>query len=521
MALLTPRQGLTDISEPLLSPRQGLTSIGTFESPRQGLTAITRDLLSPRQGVTSIFSEDFLAIASSPVSSEWISSFRNQMSVPRPSLTYAGLDLSDLLGDVSFSTPLNGKSTCSFTLGNPTTNGIVTFPSPTCPPGTGDYSGIIRQHNGTATRKFYFSLSYAGQTWTSNPYVPTIPTHDGNNLAWGGDDLAAILETVPESPLDDILLGDGDLVMAHAAAKQHADAAGITVDLRFPDYLVGELRRGNMSHLAAMDALAKPMQAGRRWQNGVLIYEQVNTGAPAMWRFIDRLNIRKFTVSEYPRAFNSFVLARFSPAGGQIGRKSGNTVGRQSITFDSPARSVFVDTVRVEQGSLVDWVFFDEAGNVVSGGSGGIEAYSGGTPVVRAEFTYLPRIGQNAFTPAWECIVRGEPKPRESSYRSTADSSAHQAVYGVVKAPAISEPTLGDQAGADNCIAAYLAESTRKVYKANLETPYLNPYVLPGHVVQVTDRDTAQSGSLWVVENVSLAWSGKSCSMSLELSRGL
>lgn len=520
MALLSPRQALSGISEPLLSPRQSVTSIGTFESPRQALSSITRDLLSPRQSVTSIFSEEFLAIANSPVSSEWVANFRNQMTVPRPTLIYNGLDLSDLLGDVSFSTPLNGKGTCSFDLANPATDGIVTFPSPTCPPGSGDYSGIVRQHNGTASRKLYFSLSYAGQNWTSSPYVPTIPTHDGSRLAWGGEDLTAILERVPESPLDDILLGDGDLVMAHAAAKQHADAAGINVDLRYPDYLIGEMRRGNQSHLAALDSLAKPMQAGRRWENGVLIYEQVNTGAAPMWRFIDRLNIRKFAVSEYPRAFNSFVLARFSPAGGQVGQKSGNKIGRDGITFDIPVRSVLVDIIKVEQGRLDDWVFFDAAGNPVAS-TGALPIYSGIVPAVRAEFTYYPQIGQNAFTPAWECVVRGEPRPREASYRSSADDSAHQAVYGVVKASAISEPTLGDQAGADACIAAYLAESTRKVYKATLETPYVNPYILPGHVVQVTDRDTAQSGTLWVVESVGLSWSGGACSMQLELSRGL
>ena len=519
----SPRQSESGLTALLDSPRQAETSLTTFDSPRQAETDLSRDFDSPRQAETTIFSEDFYATATSPSYTEWVTNFRQEYRVPRPTLQYAGLDLSSLLQDVSFDTPLNGKSTCSFTLSNPATDGVVVFPSPTCPPGSGDYADLIRQHNLTREREFLFSLDFAGQPWTSCPFLPNPPVHTGKQLSWGGDDLTALLEQVPESPLEDILLGDGDSVMAHAAAKQIADAAGIQVRCNYPDYLVGELRRGTMSPLAALDALAKPMQAGRVWENGVLVYSQVDTTAPAMWRFVDRLNIDDFQVTEYPRAFNSFVLARFSPAGGQLAPPEvGNKVGSNSVSFPA-VRSVAIDVIRCTQGRLDDFVFKDEAGVPVFGGPGSIPVYSGAAPVVRADFTYYPNIsgGTGSFTPSYELIVRGETRKRDDSYTATAESVAHQAVYGINKASALSESTIGDQKGAELCVRAYLAECIRKVYKAALKTKYINPFVRPGHVVEVTDRDCNQSSTRWVVESVKIAWSGAIPSMELELSRGL
>lgn len=519
MSLLSPRQGLTTVQERFQSPRQGLTTITEFVSPRQGLTSIRGNLLSPRQGRTSLWSADFAATVSSPAYSEWVSNLRNLVKVPRPSLSYAGLDLSGLLGDVSFTFPLNGKATCSFGLNNPATNGVVVFPSPLVPPGSGDYAGIIRQHKGNRDRLLQFSLTFAGQPWVSDPFLPTTPSHDGSRLKWGGEDLTPLLEDVPDSPLDDIILDGGDLRMAHAAAKETADAAGIQVDLRYPDYLIGEHRRGTGSYLQHLDALAKPMCAARRWENGVLVYEQIQASGPPMWRFVERLNIRKWETGELQRAQNSFTLARFSPAGGQIGQASGREIGRRSISFEA-ARAVHVDVIKAEQGRLDDWVFFDAAGNNIytAGASGD---YSGATMAVRADFTYYPNIGAAAYDPYYEVVARGGTKPRDTSYKSETEDTDHQDAFGVVKGPVINEPTLGDQAGADACAEAYLAESVRKVYQGKLETPYLNPFIRPGHLVEVTDHWTAQSGSVWVVEQVSLAWTGANCSMTLEMTKGL
>jgi len=519
VTLLSPRQGLTTVQERFQSPRQGLTTITEFVSPRQGLTTIRGNLLSPRQGRTSIWSEDFAATVSSPAYSEWVANLRNLVKVPRPSLSYAGEDLSGLLGDVSFSFPLNGKATCSFELNNPATNGVVVFPSPLVPPGSGDYADIIRQHSGTQERLLQFSLTFAGQPWVSDPFLPSAPSHDGTRLKWGGEDLTPLLEEVPDDPLDDIILDGGDLWMAHAAARQTAEAAGIQIELRYPDYLIGEHRRGTGNYLQHLDALAKPMCAARRWENGVLVYEQIQTSGPPMWRFVERLNIRKWEVAELPRAQNVFTLARFSPAGGQIGQARGRETKRNSITFE-PSRSVHIDIIACVQGRLDDWVFFDAAGNnIYTGGASG--DYSGVTMAVRADFTYYPNIGATAYEPYYEVVARGGQRPRDTSYRTEVSDAAHQSVYGVVKGSAINEPTLGDQAGADTCAAAYLAESVRKVYQGKLETPYLNPFIRPGHLVEVTDHWTAQSGSVWVVESVSFGWTGANCSMTLEMTKGL
>lgn len=521
MATLTsPRQSLTTINGPFISPRQSLTTIQTFVSPRQSLTTIKSVLTSARQSGTQIWGSTMVALTTNPGTSEWVTNARNLISCPLPDVTYSGINLAPILGDLTLTAPLNGKSTADFTLANPSTNGIVTLPSAIAPPGTGTYANKIRQHDGTSTRSFVFTVDFADQTWTSETLMPIPPSYNGRQLKWGAEDYTGILEQPPGSFLDDILRGDGDNVMAHAAMKQTADAIGIPVECRFRDYLIGEYRRGSGSRLSHMDALAKPMQAGRRFENGRLIYETVDTTAPVMWRFVDRLNIRNFEVTEYPRQPNSFVLARFSPAGGQIGEGSGNTVGRQSVTFTA-SRFVAVDIMKCVQGRLDDWIFFSEAGAVLSSVSP-TGFYSGAVPAARAEFTYYPNIGNAAYTPYYDIVVRGEQAQPDGSYRFTADDSAHQAAFGTVVGPVIADPILGDATGAQYSVDAYLAESVRKVYRGTLETPYLNPFIRPGHVVSVADHLTAQSSSTrWIVEQVQLIWKARSWSMQLELSRGL
>ena len=517
--LSSPRQGLTDLVNPLHSPRQGVTGLGSFCSPRQGVTGLTGIIHSPRQGVTSIWSSDFAAITTNPGSADWVSNGRNLVPIPEPSVTYAGHDLSSLLGDLEIKIPLNGKSTANFLLRPPSTNGIVTLPSPLAPPGTGTYANIIRQHDGTASRSFVFSVQFAGQTWRSETMVPGTPAYSGGYLKWSCEDVLGLLETTPETPLDDVIRAAGDLKMAHAAMAEHAAAIGIPVECLFKDYLLGEYRRGTGSRLQQMDALAKPMQAARRVENGRIVYQTVDTTAPPMWRFVDRLNIQSFEVTEYPRAQNSFVLTRFTPAGGKIGDASGNTVGRQSVTF-TPSLWVTCDVIKAVQGRLDDWVFFSESGAALTTPEA-IGIYSGQIPASRAEFSYIPQIGAAAYVPAWEVEVRGAQQPRETSYRLTADNTAHQAIYGVVPAPVIKDAIVGDQAGGQASVDAYCAESTRKVWRATLTTPYLNPFVRPGHIVEVADYLTQQDSTRWIVEIVTLSWKGQSWSMTLELSRGL
>ncbi len=520
--MLSARQSKTPVLGQFLSARQSLTSSGRFLSRRQSLTPVSRTVVSARRSLTPHWPEAFAALTTpgEMTVSTFVAAGWNVWDAPEFSASFCGLDVSQLLGDLSITMPLNGKSSATVTLANPVDDhGVEVEPSDLAPPGYGAYAGLVRQHNGTTLRNFRFGIRSAGTSWSSETYLPG-PTGFAKRLKpWTCDDLTATIESDTGNYLDDIVMAAGDRVMAHSAARQVATLAGFPIDLRYPNYLIGEHRRGSGSPLSWLDALARPMQAARRWERGVLIYEQVRTDAPASWDFVEDLNISTLDLDEFPRQPNSFVFVRFTPGGGYIGEGSGREVGRVRVSFD-PSRNVVVDVVKVIQGRFDNWVFFAENGTPLTGSlSNGI--YSGPIPAAYAEATYIPLIGTAAYEPGWECLARGGPIQREGNYRFTADDPLLQSIYSVVTAgKAIAEPGIGDEAGAATATQAWLAEAKRKVWIAKFATPFLNPWIRPGQIIRVKDRYARQNWTRWVVERVQINKRGPHGSMQLECTRG-
>jgi len=420
------RQARVAVRTSSASARRAIVRLTTPSSARQAKVALSAPTSSARQVSCRLFGSEFAGFTVALESSTWLAERRNIAPQSVLSLGYAGHDFTGYLGDLQITRPLNGKTTARFDLRTP--GGlVVSLPSDFAPPGYGAYAGLIRQHNGSRSREFTLTVKLAGETWRCTPLLPT-PVAFNDRLSWGGEDLTALLEQERDPdddsvPFPDIIRAAGDLVTAHQAAQQAASYFGIRIECRYPDYVIGQLRRGQGTALAWLDALAKPMQAARRWVGETLVYEQVNPYAPVAWRFVDRLNIKTLSIEELPRPKNKFILARFDPVGGPIGEDAGqqtNSVGRRSISFQA-SRFVVVDTLQQLNVKLKDWVFKDASGNPQ--GPSGAPFYSGAVPVSLAEFTSEPRIAGYQLATAYHVVARGDSLPRTGSYRFTAEDA--------------------------------------------------------------------------------------------------
>ena len=251
---------------------------------------------------------------------------------PFPTLNYGSFDLSPWVEELRIQRPFHGKSILSFTLSNPPgdTESIVPLQSDICPPGYGDYLNIIRQHNrSSAFSKFELSATVAGEEWHSVAFYPNEPSFDGTLLQWGGEDATGLLEAEGMA-LSELHIEAGTSLMARSSVNEIAAAYGVTIDPRYPDYMIGQMSRNGGSAIACLDRHAKPMQAGRRWERiggvDVLVYEQAQTAAPVAFRLVDRKTIHQLNLRELSRPYNSWSLSRFEPAGTVLGAQDGTTI---------------------------------------------------------------------------------------------------------------------------------------------------------------------------------------------------
>jgi hypothetical protein len=519
------RQAQTTLKAPASSARQAQTRLLLSGSARQAQTTLTARLSSARQSQSRLFGSEFAGFVRDQQAATWQAQGRQLPPHPYFRLQYAGHDLTELVGDLQISRPLNGKTQVDFDF-RPPGEPLAQFQSDLVPPGYGTYAGKIRQHNGTKTRAFTLQVSVAGETWPCTTLLP-LPASYTDRLSWGAEDCTALLEFERDPDLEepqflDIVKAQGDLITAHQAAAQAAAALGIAIECRYPDYLIGVLRRGQGTALSWLDALAKPMQAARRWVGDRLVYEQVNPLAPPAWRFVDRLNIQTLSLEELPRARNKFVLARFDSSGGFIGEAAevgGGAIGRKRISFTA-SNTVAIDVLKVVNGVLKDWTFYNGS-TVLNPSPYSTGFWSGSTPADSAEFTYQPQVLTTSWQPAFEVVARGLNAVRSGAYRFTGGDTALQSIYGIYpEGRPIEEPTLGDESGASLSLQAYVREAARRVWRASFETPYLNPFVEPGQVIEIVDYLTRQSATRWVVEQVVMLWRGRRWSMRIDCARG-
>lgn len=511
------------------SARQSLSRLSVPSSARQSLSTLASPQPSARQSRSRMFGEQWHGYTVALNPETWQVQGRQVPPQPVLDLRYAGQDLTGVLGDLEISRPLNGKQQMSFDL-RPPGAPIVQLQSDLVPPGYGPWAGLIRQHNGTAQRTFELNVSIAGETWSSTQFLPQPVRWDNGRISWSAEDRTALLEAEldPDAggpPFSDVIRAQGDQRTAHSLVAEASGHLGIPIVCRYPNYLVGVCRRGGGTILSWLDALAKPMCAARRWVGNTLVYEQVRPDAPVSWRFVDRLNIHTLSgPEELPRAKNKFVLARFDQSGGIIGEASetgGGALGRKRISF-TPSRSVVIDIHKCLQGRLDHWNF-EAGGRLLNESPFAAGIYSGPIPADGASFTYIPTMmaGIGQWQPSYDISARGTNLPRSGAYRFVGGDAGLQSIYGVYpESKAIEEPVLGDEAGALLSLQAFVRENARRVWRCSFATPYLNPWIEPGQVIEVTDFETRQIKVRWVVELVVLVWSGRTWSMRLECARG-
>lgn len=459
-------------------------------------------------------------------------------------LRLAGVDLTPHVVSWRYRWPWHGKITWDLQAWHTPSgqDGWTAEPSDFRLPGHGSFAGLLRTHDYTASRALNYRLKVAGMTWQAPGLLPRGPSFDGQILAWGGEDLTALLEREGQS-FPDILLDQGNIVMAHTAMAEMAEQAGVSVSCRFPDFRIRVLRRARGRILDWMDSIGRVYQCGRTWDGSTLIYEPARTSRRPAWRFRDSLTIETWLVEEtWDRCRNRFTVTRFEPVAGIIGEQSASgsgAVGRVGdISLSPPSRTAYPE-IRTNM-DLTDWVFFDEADSPISGNVGGILASA--TPAARVRFTSRPITPVSvlppgtsglqgntggAYTPFFDVVFtgsgRGSGAAHSSQYRLTVNDAATQAVYGVAQDfQDLEDPIIPTSAVAQDYADAVLSESVRHVYRALMRTPYLNPFVQPGQVVTVTDYLTGQDGVDWFVEAVTHNLdAGGDWSMELELSRGL
>ena len=461
------------------------------------------------------------------VPSPWVQALANLVPQPVLQVDYNGIDLTGLLSSWDLSLQLNGKEQANLDLLGPRDeNGLVVVPSDLCPPGYGVFENVIRQApaGGSVARPFRLNLRWAGEDFPLPIMVGGPVTWDHPRLRWPLTSIADHWDQEREDwlSLPDILLAGGDRRTAHSAAKEEGKLLGIQVVCNYPNYLLGEFRRGSGSPLARLNALAAPMQAYGRIVRGCLVYDQVKLG-PVAARFEDCRNIRVLSIDELPKASNKFTMSRLTTGGGTIGEAGGLLPGLIEISFE-PSRTVTIETIKVWNGSLVNWCFWANT-DFLTGGPGAPEAYSGGREATRATASYVPTIHNFATQYGWEIVARGDSLQRDESYifnTEYSDAPVHVSFYGENPSrQALSFPQIGDAAGAARAIKAYLFSSIRRVWSARLETPYVNPVIQPGITISIKDRLRRQNHSKWIVEDVRPARrNGKAAGMAITAVRG-
>lgn len=464
---------------------------------------------------------------------------------PQPALRLDvnGNDLAPYAVNWRYRWPWHGKATWDLSAWwTPDGQDWTSVPSDFALPGFGDFAGLLRHHAFDDRRLLNYGLDVAGMPFTSPKLLPGSPAFDGILLNWPGEDYTAALEK-PGATFPDILLDRGTIVMAHQAMREMAATVGVKVECRFPDFAIRVLRRARGRILDYLDAIGRVYQCGRRWQGNVLIYEPARTNGPVFRKFDGNLNIQAWSVEEtYDGLANQFRVTRFEPVAGTIGEQNlsgGGAVGRSgNVEFDPPSRVAYPE-IRTNL-DLIDWVFQDEAGEPLPGA--GTSIYVGASPAKRALFTAKPITpssvvppgfggpqgnASGAYTPYFEVVFsgggRGTGAAYDSQYSFTANDTATQAIYGVLADDTnIEDPIYPTALVAQAAVNAVRDEAVRHLYRAVMRSHYLDPFIYPGCVIQVTDYMTRQDAARWFVEAVihELNADG-SWGMGLECTKGL
>ena len=489
-------------------------------------------------------------------------------------------DLTPWLKTCSLEMPLGGKYSFNATfhqfpagnayldsdgkvIGNQIDELLSTFPSDfdILRYGAGTLNPKIIHHKYDTSRKIFISISVgygpSKQTWTSPPFAPGAPSYDGYELRWSGEDISVLLEQEYQSMPDIVAKvqpNQTTQTIRGAVATINNIATQYQLDRvlspQFPDYQIRQLRRQKGRPMDWIDQICKPYQAVRHWEGGLLVLKPIVNPAQASAKFtITGSMITEGSLSESQNESfkNIFTVARFQDNGGYYGSQQctgGHCIGRTvNITFQEPLTNINLVLNALGPADLRDFVFFN-GDKIVGGGPGTSTNFYCPIPATSMKGTYQLGSNQNTgnITQAVGDTQNSPYSTQDYGYSvyvkgSTTSSSADFSPFFVFHAQdnasiglfgpkpeydAIQDEIIPNLLVAKAYVAALLLFNIRKIWKQELSTVFINPFISPGDCIAVDDYLTKQSQLHWTVEKVSLSMEeGGEWSQKLELSRGL
>lgn len=417
---------------------------------------------------------------------------------------FGGLDLSDYLIGCSFGDVRNQMFAGEFRLLHFEEDGTVTVPSPWGPEGS-----QVRAHDMTWSRALQFQTLCLGQPSQYPDLLPGDPTFDTDGILHVPFTDGTPLLMVEGTSRRDIIAETGQTVSAHDEIKAIGATRGITVDARFPDFPIRELRMSDGCPLNWMDQIAAVYRAVRRWQGRKLIYEITTLGRNS-FPLEDRFRLETGTwSSDTAGLHNKWIANRLQPTPGQVGygKQDGlSSIGRTiKIKLITPCGfAMALPKLVAGENNAVNGVWFDKDDNPIS--TGNIHV---GLPAVRFEGTYQPQVPwpDPNTKPGWECRILGSPAganraafPLDETFQATLQSAALISAYGLrPEYRSLDNPVVPNAQVNSDQLAAIRRETEFAVYRSTYGTPWYNPTQRAGDTVVVTDFELRQNAAKWLL----------------------
>lgn len=450
---------------------------------------------------------------------------------------------------------------------NPLYSGLCD--SPFSSPFQTAFPNPLNPNNFINSVKAYFVLKIAVgytefQEFTYTNMVPTVWSFDGTEFNIKIEDFTVLLEQEGQSMTPDINADAGVIRSAQATIKEICTKYGIpnVVFNGFNDFIIRLLRRTEDKPLNWVDMICRVTQAKRSWVGNTLTFGPTKTAdeLSPKWSLVEGNHIIEgsFDVSlDLSDYRNKFKISRTSPNGGIIGEQECigfSCPGRTgNITFDTPVNYASA-VYEVTNGDLQDFVYENAIGvpvyDSIEAGPSGVFIQSA-TPVSGVKFTYKANIGNQVqgnalggsnsgiggsgagygqqinlfqYTPRYKVTYFGKKNGStgiDTEYKFTVIDNDGVACLGLRPEYSNIEDSIIPSAGvAQRYATAVLKEATRKVLKAKLETPFVNPFIEPGDCIAITDYELKFTNVKWIVEEVIVKVDGDESTMTLNLSRG-
>lgn len=441
-------------------------------------------------------------------------------------LTYSASPAELIFPDHTFSVTLAGatvtSSVKSFSIsgsrGQAMTGSIVLL----------DYTGMVAElvnqyrttlpHNRSTGPEIVFSITVGGVS-------PTYPTFVVTGISGETEITLSFSDKTPYVDLDyqsiaDILADAGDIatgtsVMALLAAL--VAVGGVTVSYPSGGWNVRTFRMNDENVMSKMDELAAVTRSYRRWEGNTLIYEELGDNADSS-TFTDRYHILEGSFSmnySMDGVKTYFEAERLAPQPALIAspfRCVGNQcIGRTvNISFSRPASNVKMEVVSVENGAIVEGVFFDAAGdplNVVPADTW----IHGVNKAHRWEATYEPTIGTFEYEPQYLIHATG----RNSAITEAGNFNVNAAV-AALETKFGRRPEFGnlatelilDEATMQTMLDNLAIETKWSAKKYNFSSPFVSAG-LCGSSVLLTNYRAGVSGESTILEDFTHSWSAE------------